>query len=209
MSEATPVVAPWGAADRVALQLLCVGSLVYAGLVLLLGGFSVISELVTGQRFLSLLVDETLQPVPGASATLIGGTLDSATVYVSGLSPAAGSLLTIGSIIAIVTHLLVALTFVYLNWRLLRKEPFLRSLTWSFVGAGGIVSVGSVIAQLLTGIGNNLALGELGIEGVYNRIWPLPLQVDLWPIAVGLMLALVGMALEYAQKLTAETRGLV
>lgn len=208
-AEQTAAIAPWGSADRAALQLLFGGSLVYAAIVLLLGGFSIVSELVTGQRFLTLPVNETLEPSADATATLIGGTLDSATVFVSGLSSGAGALLTAGSAIALFAHLFVALTFGYLNWRLLRQEPFLRSLTWSFVAAGGILSIGSIVAQVLTGIGTNLAMAELAFESGYNRIWPLPLSVDLYPLAIGLMLALVGMALEYAQRLSAETRGLV
>ena len=207
--EHTAVIAPWGTADRTALQLLFGGSLVYAAVVLLIGGFSIVSELVTGQRFLTLPISETLEPQATASATLIGGTIDAATAFVSGLSAGASALLTTGSVIALIAHLFVALTFAYLNWRLLRREPFLRSLTWSFVAAGGILSIGSVVAQALTGVGTNLATSELSIEAGYNRIWPLPLSIDLYPLAIGLMLALVGMALEYAQKLSAETRGLV
>lgn len=208
----TPAIAPWGSADRIALQLLFWGTIVYSVIVLLVGGISVLIEAVTGDRFLTLPLSVPMEPRPDADATLIGGSLDSATVFVSGLSLTPSILLTIGSVMAVLAHLSVALTFAYLNWRLLRREPFLRSLTWSFAAAGGVLSLGSIVAQVLTGIGTNLAASELnmGVDGgVYNRIYPLPLSLDLYPLAIGLMLALVGTAFEYAQKLTAETQGLV
>jgi len=208
-AEATSTIAAWGHRDRIALQLLCAGGLVYALLVVLLGAGSIVIDLVTGDRVLTLYITERLQPNVDASATLVHGTLDSATVFVSGLSPATSALLTIGSVVAIVAHLLVAMAFVYLCWRLLRREPFLRSLTRSFVYAGGILSLGSVVAQVLTGIGNNLAISELGIDNPYNRFWPLPAQIDVWPLAVALILSIVAVAMQYAEKLTVETRGLV
>jgi hypothetical protein len=206
----TPAIAPWGKWDRLSLQLILVGAIVYAIAILVAGAVSVGADLVSGERLLTLPVDEMLPAAADdGTATLVDGRFDTARVYVSGLSPMANGLLTAGGIIAILTQLAVAGVMIYLAWSLLRREPFLRSLTWSFVVAGAVLLVGSIVGQSLSGFGAWLTAIELGSTPDARGFWPLSITFDTASLGLGLMLLLVGSAFEYAQKLTVETHGLV
>jgi len=206
----TPAVAPWGKWDRISLKIILVGGIVYATVLLAVGTIGTITDLVTGQQLLSLTVNEKLPAAADTgTATLVDGRYDSARVFVADLTPATSGLLTAGSIIAIVTQLAVAAVFIYLTWRLLRREPFLRSLTWSFVAAGAVLLLGSIIGQTLSGIGSWLTAAELGATTDSDSFWPTVFTFDAAPLGLAFVLMLVGSAFEYAQKLTVETRGLV
>lgn len=208
-SEA-PAIVPWGKWDRLSLQLILMGAIIYAIVILVAGVISVVVDLVSGERLLILPVNEKLPAAADdGTATLEDGRFDTARVYVSGLTPMANGLLTAGGIIAILTQLAVAGVMIYLAWRLLRREPFLRSLTWSFVVAGAVLLVGSIVGQGLSGFGAWLTAIELGSTPDARGFWPLAITFDTAPLGLGLVLMLVASAFEYAQKLTVETRGLV
>ena len=206
----TPAVAPWGKWDRISLQLILAGGIVYAAVVLVVGTIGVVSELVSGNRTLSLPVSAELPPEANiGTAQLLNGHFESALVTVEGLTPASAALLTAGAIIGFVTQLLVAASFVYLAWRLLRREPFLKSLTWAFIVAGAVLLLGTVIAQMLSGFGGWLVAAELGATAGPDSFWPTAMNIDLTPVGLAFILMLVGCAFEYGQKLSRETAGLV
>lgn len=205
-----PALAPWNKWDKASLQAIFGVGAVYGVLVFVISAVSVISELVTGQRLLTLPVS---QPLPAAAdsgpAVLLDGSFETATALVSNLSASSSVLLTLGSIVGAVSNLLVIGAFLYLVWRLLRREPFQRSLTWTFVTAGAVLMLGSIIGQSLTGFGTMQAMSELGSTVDADSFWPIAFTFDGAPLGLGLVLLLVGSAFEYAQKLSAETRGLV
>jgi len=205
-----PAIAPWGKWDKAALQAIFGAGAFFAALTLGIGVVGIVSELVTGERLLTLPVS---QPLPDGAdngpAVIVDGALDSATVLVSHLSATPSALLTAGSIVIVASNLLVMAAFLYLVWRLLRREPFIRSLTWTFVTAGAVLLVGSLVGQTLIQIANLMAMGELGSTVDDPGIWTTVVGLDAAPLGLGFILMLVASAFEYAQKLAAETRGLV
>lgn len=206
----TTIVAPWGKWDRLSLQLILVGTSLYALIVLAGGTGSIIATLVSGSRDLSLTVDGSLPPgADTGSAALIDGRYETARVAVAGLSPFTSGLLTAGLIVGVLTQVIVAASFVYLAFRLLRRRPFLRSLTWSFVVAGAALLLGSMIEQACTGFGSWLVASELGSTPGTEDFWTMAVSFDLAPLGFGFALMLVGSAFEYAQKLARDSEGLV
>jgi hypothetical protein len=205
-----PAIAPWGKWDKASLQAIFGAGALYGLLVLVVSAVGVISELVTGERLLTLPVS---QPLPSAAdsgpAVLSDGHFETATALVSNLSAGTSALLTTGSIVGALSNLLVIAAFLYLVWRLLRREPFQRSLTWIFVTAGAVLMFGSIIGQAISGIGTVQAMSELGSTVDADSFWPVAFTFDGAPLGLGLVLLLVGAAFEYAQKLSTETRGLV
>ena len=205
-----PALASWGIWDKLALQLILVGVSIYALVVLISGTVMIITTLASGDRQVSLAVDGALPDrASTGSATLLDGHYESAWVSVTGLTPMTNGLLTAGLIVNVVAHVLVAASFVYLAFRLLRRRPFMKSLTWLFVTAGAALLIGSLISQALTGFGSWLVAGELGSTPGTDDFWIMAISVDLVPIGFGVALMLVGSAFEYAQKLSRETEGLV
>ena len=205
-----PALASWSKWDTLALRLILVGVALYALGVLVWGAVTIASTAVSGNRELVLAARGDL---PGTAstgtATLLDGGFDSAWVSVTGLTPLTSGLLTAGMVIGVATQVLVAATFVYLAFRLLRRRPFMKSLTWAFISAGAALLLGSLIGQGLTGLGSWLVAAELGSTPDGSDFWPMVISIDLGPIGFGFALMLVGSAFEYAQKLSRETEGLV
>jgi hypothetical protein len=205
-----PAIAPWGRWDRAALQAIFGGGVLFAGLTLVIGVLGIVTELISGERLLTLPVNEALPAgADRGTAVIVDGSLDSATVLVSQLSTAPSVLFTTGSIVIVVSNLLVMAAFLYLVWRLLRREPFIRSLTWTFVTAGAVLLIGSLVGQVLIQIANLMAMSELGSTADDPGIWATAVQLDANPLGLGFILMLVAAAFEYAQRLSNETRGLV
>lgn len=205
-----PAIAPWGKWDKAALQAIFGVGIFYAGLTLVIGVIGIVTELVSGRYLLSLPVSQSLPSSADAgSAAIVDGQFDSASVLVSNLSSVPGALLTAGSIVMVASNLLVLGAFLYLVWRLLRREPFIRSLTWTFVAAGAVLLIGSLVGQVLIQVANLMAMSELGSSADDPGIWTTVVQIDAAPLGLGVILMLVAAAFEYAQKLSVETRGLV
>jgi len=205
-----PALAAWGKWDKLSLQLILVGVALYALGVLAWGTISIVAMLASGNRELTLAASGDLPAAASAgTATLVDGGYESAWVSVTDLAPVTSGLLTAGTIIGVVTQVLVAATFVYLAFRLLRRRPFMKSLTWAFITSGAALLLGSLIAQGLTGFGSWLVATELGSTPDAGDFWPMAISVDLGPIGFGFALMLVGSAFEYAQKLSRDVEGLV
>ena len=205
----TPASVAWGKWDKLSLQVILGGVVIYAIVVLIAGIVDIVMSRVSGDRLLSLTIDEPL-PTGAATgtATLLDGRLDSARVYVTDLTPITTGLLDAGLIVGVITQVLVAASFAYLAFRLLRRRPFMKSLTWSFLAAGAVLLIGSIVAQALTGFGSWLVATELG-SNADNDFWQMSFSVDVAPLGFGFALMLVGSAFEYAQKLSRDTEGLV
>lgn len=205
----TPASVAWGKWDKLSLQLILAGVVIYAVVVLIAGIVDIVMSLASGDRLLSLTINEPLPTgVDTGTATLLDGRLDSARVYVTDLTPITTGLLDAGLIVGVITQVLVAASFAYLAFRLLRRRPFMKSLTWSFLAAGAVLLIGSIVAQALTGFGSWLVATELG-SNPDNDFWQMSFTVDVAPLGFGFALMLVGSAFEYAQKLSRDTEGLV
>ena len=205
----TPASVAWGKWDKLSLQLILAGVVIYAVVVLIAGIVDIVMSLASGDRLLSLTINEPLPTgVDTGTATLLDGRLDSARVYVTDLTPITTGLLDAGLIVGVITQVLVAASFAYLAFRLLRRRPFMKSLTWSFLAAGAVLLIGSIVAQALTGFGSWLVATELG-SSPDNDFWQMSFTVDVAPLGFGFALMLVGSAFEYAQKLSRDTEGLV
>jgi len=205
----TPASVAWGKWDKLSLQLILAGVVIYAVVVLIAGIVDIVMSLASGDRLLSLTINEPLPTgVDTGTATLLDGRLDSARVYVTDLTPITTGLLDAGLIVGVITQVLVAASFAYLAFRLLRRRPFMKSLTWSFLAAGAVLLIGSIVAQALTGFGSWLVATELG-SSPDNDFWQMSFSVDVAPLGFGFALMLVGSAFEYAQKLSRDTEGLV
>lgn len=209
--NALPAATTWGTADRWSLRIILVGVSSYAAIVLAIGIVSTIANLASGDRTLSLFVNQDLPAAADdGTAAIVDGRLDNATIRVTDLSAGASTLLLAANIIGTVTQLAVALAFVYLCWRLLRREPFLRSLYLAFLSAGAALTIGSVVEQGLRGIGSWTVITELG-GGTpdSDSFWPLTLSFDGGPVGLGIALMIVAVAFEHGQKLARDTEGLV
>jgi hypothetical protein len=205
------VVAPWGKWDRVGIWIILCGAGVVA-LGSLVGGTSrVVQALSTGTHFLTMSVQT---PLPAeadtGAALLLRGNYESAFVAVTNLTGGTTALLIASDILGVVTATSVALSFVYLAWRLLKAMPFVRSLTIAFSIAGSVLALGSLIGQFLAGFGRWQVALELGPGGEEtDPFWPLIMTVDPAPIGFGFALLVVASAFYYGDRLSRETEGLV
>ena len=199
---------------------------------ILVTGYTVISDFVARSVPLSLPV-YTFWPVlpPGASITggptaqVTGGGFVSAQVSVSGLDGAtrawlAGSTLLQGS-----TIIMIAVVVMTLCSTLLRNEPFHAAVTRGMRRLGFTIIVGGLGWQVCSGVGESLASSQvlqLGSAALQNPVtWddinmiigfpqPTPhLQVDFWPIWVGLAMLVLAAAFRYGERLQRDTDGLV
>ena len=209
-STENPASIAWGKWDKLSLQLILVGVSAYAVFVLIFSTVLAVQSFVSGDRLLSLPVDESLPPeADTGTATLLDGRYESARVYVTDLTPFTTAMLDIAFIVGVLTQLAVAASFVYLAFRLLRRRPFMKSLTWAFLVAGAALLIGSLVSQALAGFGGWLVAAELGSSPAGTDFWFWSFSIDPAPLGFGFALMLVGSAFEYAQKLSRETEGLV
>ena len=208
--EKTPAIAPWGRWDRLSMWLILVGSSVYAAAVLVTGIGSLVARLTSGVWNGSLLVEGKLpESADAGTADLLEGDYESASVSVAGLSDPALFLLNSGLVLSIATSATVALSFVYLSWRLLRAKPFKKSLTVVFITAGAALMIGNILSIGFDSFGRVLLVSELLGDEKIGGFWPMAVQADLAPIGFGLALLIVACAFEYGERLTRETDGLV
>jgi hypothetical protein len=208
--EKTPAIAPWGRWDRLSMWLILIGSTGYAAVVLVTGVGNLAARLSSGIWNGSLLVTGELPEAADAgSATLLSGHYESATVSVSDVSDGALFLLNTGLVLSVVTAATVAMSFVYLSWRLLRAEPFKKSLTVAFITAGATLMIGNILSIGFDSFGRVFLISELAGDEKLDGFWPMAVQADLAPIGFGLALLIVACAFEYGERLTRETNGLV
>jgi hypothetical protein len=206
----TPALAPWDRWDRIAMWAILGGSAVYA-LVVLASGIVRLAHQAVSQTWTGSLIVERALPTEAdaGTATLIAGSYESATVTLGDLSGWAFGLLTTSLVITVITSATVALSFVYLSWRLLRAEPFKKSLTFTFITAGAALIIGSLVSLGVEALGRMIAVSELLGDDKTTGFWPMAVTGDLAPIGFGFALLVVACAFEYGERLTRQTDGLV
>lgn len=206
----TPTHAPWGPWDRAAMWLILGGSIVYAGIVLVAGITHLVAQLTSRTWSGTLLVENPLPASADAgSATLIEGNYETASVTLGNLGDLSFGTLTVALIVSVLTTAIVAVSFVYLSWRLLRAEPFKKSLTYTFITAGSALVIGTTISLGFDTIGRMMTVSELMGEETLEGFWPVAATGDLSPIGFGFALLIVACAFEYGERLSRQTDGLV
>jgi len=197
-------------ADRKALWVLTIGALLAAVTMAVIAIVSIISDVVSGSTLVRLAVEA---PIPAdyfpAGLELENAIFTEAQVYTSSLSSGIVVWLNVASTITLLSQLIVALAVAYLGWRLLKGDPFRRSLTLATVIAAVALILGSAFSTGIGFIATFLAMDELTGEAFMSEGYPYTFTFDLTPALVGIALGVVATAFEYGEKLRADTAGLV
>jgi hypothetical protein len=193
---------------------------------------TVVSDLTSRSISLRLPVYEFWPTLPagatiisGPTAEVTSGGFTSAEVYVSGLDTAARAWLAGSSLLQGATIIMIAIVVVTLSSTILRNDPFQPAVARGIRLVGITVIVGGLAWQACSGVGESLAskqvlqLGSTGLKDLagwdnINTIigFPQPtphIQVDFWPIGVGLVMLVLAAAFRAGERLQRDTEGLV
>ncbi|MBB5633332.1 hypothetical protein BKA04_001555 [Cryobacterium mesophilum] len=170
----------------------------------------------------------TLDPAPAAS--VVGGGTATTDVLVAGLGMDARLLLAAGTLIQGITIVVIAGVVALLCHRLLAGSPFRPLLTRWIMRTAALIAVGGLVWQVCYGVGNSIAShqllaptgwrGDTPSEAISDYVFtvlpgsglPAPtlaVQIDFWPLFLGLALAAVAIAFRYSERLQRDTEGLV
>jgi hypothetical protein len=195
-------------------------------------GDMMISDFASRSVSVSLPVYEFWPALPpaatitgGPTALVTGGGFTSAQVSVSGLDVAARAWLAASSLLQGATIITIAIVVVTLCSTILRNDPFQPAVARGIRLLGITILVGGLGWQVCSGVGESLAssqvlqLGSTAFQNVVtwddiNTIigFPRPtphIQVDFWPIWVGLAMLVLAAAFRYGERLQRDTEGLV
>jgi hypothetical protein len=197
-------------ADRAAILVVSIGAALTALIIVAAFVTGLVQQLSTGTMQVTLL---PYSPVP--ESVFAGGVGVESAVYTEaevvtrGLSSTVVGLYIAGHALGAATGVIVALALAFMGWRLLKGDPFRRSVVWSSLTAAVALITLPLVGLLLTTIANTIALTELvgtkaGTDGL-----PFRGELELTPVLVGIGLAVVLGVFEYGQKLEADTKGLV
>lgn len=197
-------------ADRASIWAVTIGSLVVAVVIAVSFTITLFTQLSSGAMGITMLV---YTPVPD-SVFADGVGVDSAVythaeVVTTGLSSGVTGLYIAASALGAATGLIVALALAFMGWRLLKGDPFRRSVVWSSLAAASALIVFPLVGLLLTTIAHTIALTELVGSKAGTDDLPFRGELELTPVLVGIGLAVVLGVFEYGQKLAADTKGLV
>ena len=182
-----------------------------AGLFTLVFGLTgAITSLATGSTPLTLALDHSLPATADrGSATIVGGGYDSASILVSDLDAGTVVLATVARIAGILTQAAIAASVAVLAWRLLRGRTFRRSLSLTITFMGALLVIGGLVSGGVGVLASWMAADQLNGNSTGGGFWPMVGTVDGTPLGIGVCLLLVGLALEYGERLQRDTEGLV
>ncbi len=170
----------------------------------------------------------TLDPAPAAS--VVGGGTATADVVVAGLGMDARLLLAAGTLIQGITIVVIAGVVALLCHRLLAGSPFRPLLTRWIMRTSALIAVVGLVWQVCYGVGNSIASHQVlelsgwradtpseAISDYVFTVLPgsgppdptLAIQIDFWPLFLGLALAAVAIAFRYSERLQRDMEGLV
>jgi hypothetical protein len=196
--------------NRAALGTLTVIALAYAAGALASGLVWIIGSLVRGTTTLSLLTQSQIpQSAVSADIQLVSGTYSQAAVEIRGLGGGVVALDTVATALGTLTQVLIALSVAYLGWKLLRGEPFRRSVTRVVAFAACALLIGGALGQIAQQAANLIAITELTGKSLGNDVFPFIAGFDPTFFLVGLALGLVAAAFETGERLQRDTEGLV
>ncbi|WP_110207872.1 hypothetical protein [Nocardioides daejeonensis] len=208
--------------------------LIYGGVVVLgtllgvlgvLGGDTVTVDAQIEEYWPELPAGMEVDDGPGPG-NLVQGSMTSATLEVAGVETSTRVLLAAGEAVSGLTIVAVVVVIALACRNIGRGTPFAPVLTRSCGLAAGMVAAGSMLGQLLTGIGANRAAevalawssaswscrGKGCADVSPDRYLPTSvwsLHFDLWPLAVALVLGVAAVLLRSGTALQRETDGLV
>ncbi len=195
--------------DRIAIGIVTIGALLAAAAIIAVFVVTLVGQLTTGEMTVTLL---PYSPVPDGffdGIALESADFTEATVVTSGLSSGVAGTLIAANAVGALTSLIVAIALAFMGWRLLKGDPFRRSVLWTSLTAAIALVIGPFIGLLLTTIGQTLALMEIAGPAAGEGGLPFRGELELTPVLVGLGLAVVLGVFEFGQKLKADTDGLV
>ncbi|GAA3887328.1 hypothetical protein GCM10022381_31670 [Leifsonia kafniensis] len=173
------------------------------------GARGLISNVSSDTTPLTLLTDAALPPeASGGTAQIVDGAFETAFVTLSHLTPLTTFLIALGTVVGIVTTLIVSTAIALLCWKLLKRRPFDRSVSWMAYAVGSVLLIGTILGQGFGGLGRMMAASELNPDGL-DGFWPLTTPLDLAPAFVGIALLMVATAFEAGRRLQRDTEGLV
>lgn len=196
--------------DRASIWVVTIGALVAAALILLGFTTTLVQRLISGEVTFPVLTDAVAPDGQfGAGNGLVAAIFTEAQVTASGLSTFPFAAFIAADAVSALTGLIVALALAFMGWRLLKGDPFRRSVLYASITAASALILGPVIALLLSTTATTRALLEIAgpREGRPELIFAA--EFNLAPFLVGVGLAVVLGVFEFGQKLKADTEGLV
>jgi hypothetical protein len=196
--------------DRVSTWVLTIGAQLTAIGITVSTVIAIVHDMTVDSKLLSLAVEAKVpEDYFSAGPRIDSAVFTHAEVQTSALSVGVVSWLNIGAALGAITQVIVALSIAYLGWRLLRGDPFRRSLTVTTVTAAVALIVGTGLAALVTSGATFFALQELSPSDFMTERLPFIFNFDITPAIVGVALGVVASAFEYGEKLRSDTQGLV
>jgi len=197
-------------ADRASIRFVTIGALLVAALILVSFVVTLFQRLASGEVTFPVLTET---PVPerqfGDGRGLTAAVFSETEVTAGGLSPFPFAAFIAADAINALTGLVVTLALAFMGWRLLKGDPFRKSVIYSSIAAASALILGPFLALLLSTTATTRALLEIAgpKDGRPELIFAT--ELNLAPVLVGVSLAIVLGAFEFGQKLKADTEGLV
>lgn len=197
-------------ADRASIRAVTIGALVVSAVIVV--GFiaTLVNQLVSGEVTFPVITDAAVPAGQfGEGTGISAATFTEAQVTASGLSAFPFAAFVAADAINALTGLVVTLALAYLGWRLLKGDPFRKSVIYSALTAASALILGPFIALLLSTTATTRALLEIAGPRETRPGLIFAAEFNLAPVLAGIGLAIVLGAFEYGQKLKADTVGLV
>ena len=198
-------------ATRVTIWVALVSSTLAAAAIFLFGVVAIASTIASGEVTVQMSTTAPLPPEADAgSGTITSGTFDTATVSAGSLDGGTIALSVLGTAFGILTSAAVAAALALLCWRMLHPQVFSRSLSTVVTTSGAVVLIGGIISQAIHVfvawmVADQLNAASAGLDG----FWPISAEVDPTFMALGVGLALVGLAFSHGERIQRDTEGLV
>jgi hypothetical protein len=196
--------------DRISIGIVTVGALLVAAGILISFVVTTVGQVSSGEITFPVITEATVPAGEfGAERGLVAATYTEASVTASGLSPFPFAAFIVAHAVNTLTELLVALALAFMGWRLLKGDPFRKSVVNSALVAASALLLGPFIALLASVTATTRALVEIAGPKDGQSAYIFSAEFNLTPAFIGLALAIVLGAFEYGQKLKADTEGLV
>jgi hypothetical protein len=192
-------------ADRASIGVVTIGALVVGAFILISFVATVAATLLSGTVTFAVIANSPVPP-DYFSASAVAATISEITVNAGGLSLGVVSLFVLADAVVALAGIIVALALAFAGWRLLKGDPFRKSVMVTSLMAASALIAGPFLALLISTTAVTRALIELGQS---EKGLVFAAELNLAPVFVGVGLAVVLGIFEYGQKLHAETEGLV
>lgn len=181
-----------------------------SGVTTVVGGvLALVTGPLSGRWSFTLVGDHAIPSgTDHGAARMVEGSWDSATIVLTGVSGAPAVWSLIALVAGVLTPTLFCAFVVLLCWRLVRRGMFRRSRSVGVAVLGSVVAVGAVLSQGASSLASGTAAALLNGPGAHGY-WPIAGRFDATWLIVGFVLALVGLAFEYGERLQRDTDGLV